>query len=77
MMVIKPGDCEGGPDNKHEGADQWLFVLSGVGEATVSKKKRKLSAGTLLLIEAGEPHEIKNTGKSPLRTVNFYAPPEY
>lgn len=30
-MVIAPGDSEGGPDNAHRGADQWLFVLSGSG----------------------------------------------
>jgi hypothetical protein len=27
-MVIKPGDKEGGPENKHE-ADQWLYVIAG------------------------------------------------
>ena len=30
-MVIAPGDSEGGPDNRHRGADQWLYVLSGSG----------------------------------------------
>ena len=30
-MVIAPGDCEGGPDNRHRGADQWLFVVDGAG----------------------------------------------
>ena len=29
------------------------------------------------LIERGETHEIRNTGKEPLRTVNFYVPPAY
>ena len=28
-MVLAPGDTEGGADNRHRGADQWLFVLSG------------------------------------------------
>jgi hypothetical protein len=28
-MVIAPGDAEGGPDNRHRGSDQWLYVLSG------------------------------------------------
>lgn len=27
-MVITPGKSEGGPDNAHQGADQWLFVVS-------------------------------------------------
>jgi mannose-6-phosphate isomerase-like protein (cupin superfamily) len=32
-MVIAPGDSEGGADNSHRGADQWLYVLSGSGTA--------------------------------------------
>ena len=75
-MVIAPGDKEGGPDNKHK-ADQWLYVLSGTGEAIVEGHSISLSEGILLEIEAGEKHEIKNTGTTPLKTINFYAPPEY
>lgn len=76
-MVIPPGDAEGGPDNSHRGADQWLFVISGRGEARVNGKRYPLHAGTLLLIERGDKHEIKNTGRSFLRTVNAYVPPAY
>jgi mannose-6-phosphate isomerase-like protein (cupin superfamily) len=36
-----------------------------------------LAPGGLLLIEAGEPHEISNAGRVPLATVNVYAPPAY
>lgn len=28
-MVILAGGKEGGPDNNHQGADQWLFVVPG------------------------------------------------
>lgn len=28
-MVLAPGDTEGGPDNRHRGSDQWLYVVSG------------------------------------------------
>jgi hypothetical protein len=30
-MVIPIGAKEGGPDNNHRSADQWLFVVSGKG----------------------------------------------
>src|SRR5437899_1433011 len=76
-MVIEPGDYEGGPDNRHCGADQWLFVLSGRGVAIVSRKRHTLRAGTLLLIERGATHEIRNTGRMPLKTLNLYVPPAY
>jgi len=76
-MVLKPGQATGGDDNVHADADQWLYVIAGTGEATVNGRAVALEPGHLLLIEAGERHEIRNTGGAPLVTVNVYAPPEY
>jgi mannose-6-phosphate isomerase-like protein (cupin superfamily) len=76
-MVIGPGDSEGDPDNRHRGSDQWLFVLSGTGIATINDKRHPLRNNVLLLIEHGDRHEIRNTGRTPLRTLNFYVPPAY
>ena len=76
-MVLEPGDCEGGPDNRHKGADQWLFVLSGTGVAIFAETMHRLKANSLLLIERGTIHEIRNTGRTPLKTLNVYVPPGY
>jgi mannose-6-phosphate isomerase-like protein (cupin superfamily) len=76
-MVLKPGKSEGDSRNRHRGADQWLFVESGTGAATVNKKRYKLKPGTLLLIEKGDEHEILNDGRGLLKTLNFYVPPAY
>lgn len=76
-MVIAPGGAEGGPDNRHRGADQWLYVVSGQGAAVVEGETHRLRPGVLLLIERGEAHEIRNTGAEPLQTLNFYDPPAY
>ena len=76
-MVITPGDREGGPDNDHRGADQWLFVVAGSGRAKVAGRAMTLRAGTLLLVERGIQHEIINTGRTPLKTLNVYVPPAY
>jgi mannose-6-phosphate isomerase-like protein (cupin superfamily) len=76
-MVLPPGESEGGPDNRHRGADQWLFVVSGAGQAIINKRRYRLKEGTLLLIERGDTHEIKNTGRGNLVTLNFYVPPAY
>ena len=76
-MVIPPGGSEGGEDNRHRGADQWLFVVSGSGVATVEGKRVPLKAGTLLVIEKGERHEVRNTGRTLLKTLNFYYPPAF
>jgi mannose-6-phosphate isomerase-like protein (cupin superfamily) len=76
-MVIPPGKAEGDPENRHRGADQWLFILSGTGVATVNKRRYPLRAGSLMLIERGDLHEVRNTGRGVLRTLNFYVPPAY
>ncbi|HEY3248988.1 MAG TPA: cupin domain-containing protein [bacterium] len=76
-MVLQPGQSTGGDDNVHSGEDQWLYVASGTGRATVEGTAQTLTEGSLLLIEAGETHEITNTGRRPLVTINVYAPPAY
>jgi mannose-6-phosphate isomerase-like protein (cupin superfamily) len=77
QMTLAPGESEGGPDNSHNGADQWLYVVSGTGVAIVIKERVELREGTLVLIQRGDKHEIRNTGKTPLKTLNFYVPPAY
>jgi mannose-6-phosphate isomerase-like protein (cupin superfamily) len=76
-MVIPPGEAEGDPGNRHRGADQWLYVVSGIGSALVNGRRHPLRPGTLLLIEHMDTHEIKNTGRELLRTLNVYVPPAY
>jgi mannose-6-phosphate isomerase-like protein (cupin superfamily) len=77
VMVLGAGGCEGGPDNRHLGADQWLIVTEGNGTAIVNGRNVALKAGTIVLIEAGDTHEIRNTGRSLLKTVSVYLPPAY
>jgi mannose-6-phosphate isomerase-like protein (cupin superfamily) len=36
-----------------------------------------LRAGSLVLIEHGDQHEIRNTGRRDLKTLNIYIPPAY
>ena len=77
QMVLEPGDSEGNRENRHGGADQWLFVVSGTGVAHVNGRRVALREGSLLLIEHGDRHEIRNTGRVRLVTLNFYVPPAY
>lgn len=76
-MTLQPGESEGGPENRHPGSDQWLFVISGRGSATIDGRQCRLRKGDLLLIERGQTHEIRCLGRSPLRTLNIYVPPAY
>jgi mannose-6-phosphate isomerase-like protein (cupin superfamily) len=76
-MVLNPGKAEGDARNRHRGADQWLFVVSGSGVAKVNKRRYALKPGSLLLIEHGDEHEICNNSRGLLKTLNFYVPPAY
>lgn len=83
MMTLSPGGTsDDEPSNEHSGSEQWLFVIAGSGEAKIGKRRSqvrrvKLETGSLIIIEKGELHQIINTGKRSLRTINFYAPPAY
>jgi len=76
-LVLRPGQATGGEDNVHPHSDQWLYVVSGAGTAIVEGQTVDLEPGALLLVEAGETHEISNGGSEPLVTINVYAPPAY
>jgi mannose-6-phosphate isomerase-like protein (cupin superfamily) len=68
VMVLGAGDTEGGPDNRHRGADRWLIVTEGTGAATVNGRKLELKTGTIVLIEAGDRYTIRRGGCSLLHT---------
>jgi len=78
MMTLKPGQSTSdAPENEHPRCEQWLFVVSGSGRAVVDKRRVAIKPNSLLLIEKGEAHQITNTGRTPLVTLNFYAPAAY
>lgn len=77
VMRLASGEATGGPNNKHENSDQWLYVVSGEGCATVDEETITLTVGDLIVIEAGETHEIEASDSKSLETLNLYVPPEY
>jgi mannose-6-phosphate isomerase-like protein (cupin superfamily) len=83
MMTLPAGRAsDDEPSNEHPRCEQWLLVLGGSGVAlsgskTMNSRRIRLQPGSLLVIRRGESHQIKNTGRVPLRTMNFYVPPAY
>jgi mannose-6-phosphate isomerase-like protein (cupin superfamily) len=47
QLTLAPGETEGGPNNRHRGADQWLYVVSGTGLAVVNGERVELREGTV------------------------------
>lgn len=76
-LVIEPGKKVGGAHNRHAGADQWIYVERGMGEADIAGKSLHLGPGTLILIQRGEAHGFRATGDTPLCILTFYVPPAY
>lgn len=77
VMVLAVGGREGGTGNRHKGADQWLYIAEGIGVALINGHRTPLKPGKVILIEAGDRHEIRNTGRTLLKTVSVYLPPAY
>ena len=51
--------------------------MDGTGAAIINGHKTILKTGMMVLIEAGDRHEIRNTGRSLLKMVSVYVPPAY
>jgi mannose-6-phosphate isomerase-like protein (cupin superfamily) len=78
VMILQQGESSSnGVENEHPLCEQWVYLISGSGEAEAGDRTIELPQGSLLLIEKHEPHRITNTGKIPLVTLNFYSPPAY
>jgi mannose-6-phosphate isomerase-like protein (cupin superfamily) len=77
MMTLRPGQVSGEFGDEHPKAEQWLYVISGAGTAIGKSSRIFLRTGSLLWIRKNEPHQVKNTGRKLLVTLNIYAPPAY
>jgi mannose-6-phosphate isomerase-like protein (cupin superfamily) len=75
VMTIPPGGEIG--EEVHEGTDQILTFVSGVGEADVAGQTKPVAAGDLVAVPAGTRHNFRNTGANPLVLYTVYGPPEH
>ncbi|MGW2623181.1 cupin domain-containing protein [Micromonospora taraxaci] len=75
IMTIPAGGEIG--EEVHEGIDQILTFVSGVGEARVAGEKKKVAAGDLVVVPSGTKHNFVNTGPNPLVLYTVYGPPEH
>jgi mannose-6-phosphate isomerase-like protein (cupin superfamily) len=76
-MVLQPGETSGEFGNEHAGSDQVMYVVEGEAVAQVQDGEVSLQEDDVILIEAGEQHQIRCSGSGVLRTLNIYTPPGY
>jgi mannose-6-phosphate isomerase-like protein (cupin superfamily) len=75
IMTIPVGGEIG--EETHDGTDQILTFVSGVGEAVVSGRTKQVAQGDLVVVPAGRKHNFRNTGANPLVLYTVYGPPEH
>lgn len=75
VMTVGPGQ-DAGPEERHPG-DQIIYVIEGEAVVRVAGREHKAAPGSLLMVPAGTPHHVRNSGTVPLFFVTVYAPPAY
>jgi mannose-6-phosphate isomerase-like protein (cupin superfamily) len=56
-----------------DSSEEVLYIVEGTGEATVGDERVAVSTGSLAVVPALAPHDIRNTGSAPLKVVGFFA----
>ena len=75
VMAIPAGGEIG--EETHPDVDQILLFLEGEGEAILDGETSEVRANILVFVPAGTRHNFVNTGRTPLKLLTVYAPPEH
>ncbi len=49
--------------HKHEGNDEWFYVIEGKAEVNINNKKYPIKKGDIILTQDGSSHDIVNVTK--------------
>ena len=75
LMTIQPGDEIG--EETHADRDQFFRIEDGEGEAWIEGVRHSVKDDTAVIVPQGARHNIRCTGKKPLRLYTLYGPPEH
>lgn len=75
LMALRPGEEIG--EEVHDDIDQFFRVESGEGELVIDGAVRPVKADFAMIVPAGARHNVRNTGKTPLKLYTVYGPPEH
>src|SRR4051794_35727580 len=56
-----------------DSSEEVIYVVEGTGEVTIGDEYAMVSTGTLAVVPALVPHDVRNTGSNPLKVVGFFA----
>ncbi|MGO5024048.1 cupin domain-containing protein [Lawsonibacter sp. LCP25S3_G6] len=69
--MVHPGG--GVPEHSHETEETYL-IMSGTGIMTIEGEEVPVKADDVIHLKPWQPHELKNTGDTEMRTIFVYAP---
>ena len=75
LMSLQPGEDIG--EEVHPDRDQFFRVEKGKGEIWIDGHKTNVQSDFAIVVPAGARHNVKNTGREPLRLYTLYGPPEH
>jgi mannose-6-phosphate isomerase-like protein (cupin superfamily) len=75
LMAIEPGEEIG--EEVHPDRDQFFRIEDGKGEVWIDGQRTKIESDSAILVPAGARHNIRNTGREPLKLYTLYGPPEH
>jgi mannose-6-phosphate isomerase-like protein (cupin superfamily) len=75
LMTLQPGEEIG--EEVHDDRDQFFRVEAGEGEIVIDGKSHRVATEFAMVVPAGARHNVKNSGKAPLKLYTLYGPPEH
>ena len=75
LMSLEPGESIG--EEVHEDRDQFFRVEEGTGEVLIDGARHAIEDDDAIVVPAGARHNVRNTGKEPLKLYTLYGPPEH
>lgn len=56
-----------------DSSEEVIYIVSGNGEVTIGDERAPVTTGSLAVVPALLPHDIRNTGSTPLEVIGFFA----
>ena len=73
LMSVLPGDSIGRV--VHEEADEIFFIIQGKAILSMGGHTREVGRHDVILVQSGEPHDLRNIGHKDLKLLCICAPP--
>ncbi len=73
--LVEIPEGSGLPWHTHQGTEEIIYILQGLGSAQSDIETKAISPGTILYIEPDSKHRILNEGKGEIKLICAFSPP--